>query len=450
MSDVAAMAAATPASRDRYVDFLRVASLGGVILGHFLMAVVDDRPGASADGHSFLFTNVLALAAWTRPATWLLQVMPIFFVVGGFAHATSWRSLRRRGGGYADFARARVARLVWPALVFVVVGMVAGLVVEGSLGTGTKYSAVLQIAGQLLWFIGIYLIAAGLAPVMLRLHERFGWRALAALVAAVALVDWLRLGVGVGGVEWLNFAFVWVTLHQLGFFYADGVPDRVGPRRLGLGLLGVGAGAAALLMWLGPYGTAMVSYDGEKLSNLAPPTVVLLAFGVAQSGALLLARGPVRRWLERPRVWAAVIAGGAVAMTAFLWHFSALIGMYVGWHLVFSPMREPMTAGWWWMRVPQLVVFLALVAALVAVFRRFDRPPRREEVVGPAAWRAALAGAGVACAIVGMIGYAVVGFRGIATFYVVHVAGVPLTAAASFVLVVASAALTSVAVARRR
>ncbi len=118
MTDVAAMAAATPATRDRYVDFLRVASLAGVILGHFLMAVVDDRPEATG-GHSFVFTNILALAPWTRPATWVLQVMPIFFVVGGFAHATAWRSLARRGGGYADFARARVARLVWPALVFV-------------------------------------------------------------------------------------------------------------------------------------------------------------------------------------------------------------------------------------------------------------------------------------------------------------------------------------------
>ncbi len=448
MSDVAAMAAATPATRDRYVDFLRVASLAGVILGHFLMAVVDDRPAATG-GHSFLFTNVLALAAWTRPATWLLQVMPIFFVVGGFAHATSWRSLRRRGGGYADFARARVARLVWPALVFVAVGMVVGLVVEGILGTDTKYSAVLQIAGQLLWFIGIYLIAAGLAPVMLRLHERFGAWALAALVASVALVDWLRLGVGVGGVQWLNFALVWVTLHQLGFFYADGVADRVGPRRLGLAMLGVGAGAAALLMWLGPYGTAMVSYDGEKLSNLAPPTVVLLAFGVAQAGALLTVRAPVARWLERPRVWGAVIAGGAVAMTAFLWHFSALIGMYVGWHLLFSPMREPMTAGWWLVRIPQFVVFLALVAALVAAFRRFDRPPRRAEVIGPSAGRAALAAVGVACAIVGMLGYAVVGFRGITSLYSVDIVGVPMTAAVSFALVVASAGLTSLAVARR-
>jgi len=450
MSDVVSLAAATPSTRDRYVDFLRVASLGGVILGHFLMSVVEDRPGAIKDG-AFDFTNILAVEPWTRPGTWLLQVMPIFFVVGGFAHAVSWRSLMRRGGGYADFARARIGRLVIPALAFVSIGMVVGAVVEWRLGERNDYVSVLQIAGQLLWFIGIYLIAASLAPPMLRLHERFGWRTLAGLSAAVVSVDVLRLGLDVDGVRWLNFAFVWLFVHQLGFFYADGVADRLGARRLGGAMLGIGAGGAALLMWLGPYGTAMVSYPGEKLSNLAPPTVVLALFGVAQAGALLMVRAPVRRWLDRPRVWRTVIAGGGLAMTAFLWHFTALILMYVGCHLVWpGRLPEPATAAWWWARIPQLFVFLVLVAILVAAFRGFDRPPRRGGVVGGSWWRTTLAGFGVASAIVGMLGFAVVGFRGVLGGYVAHVAGVPMTAVAAFALVVGAAALSRLAVRPRR
>src|SRR5690554_3519379 len=119
MSSVAQLAAATPATRDRYVDFLRVASLAGVVGGHFLMAVVVLPQGP--DSPPFTFTNILAVEPWTRWGTWLLQVMPVFFVVGGFAHIKSWRSLRARGGGYADFVRVRVIRLVRPAVVFVAV-----------------------------------------------------------------------------------------------------------------------------------------------------------------------------------------------------------------------------------------------------------------------------------------------------------------------------------------
>jgi hypothetical protein len=459
MSQAQAIADATPTTRDRYVDFLRVASLGGVILGHFLMAVVDDRPGVVTDG-AFSFTNILALEAWARPGTWILQVMPIFFVVGGFAHATSWRSLRRRGGGYADFARARIGRLVTPALVFISVGMVAGAVVEGTLGKNNDYEPVMQVAGQLLWFIGIYLIAAGFAPPMLRLHERFGWRVLAGLLAAVIAVDVLRLAVtsvGIGGTEvsldgvkWLNFAFVWLCIHQVGFFYADGVTDRLGARRLGAWMFGLGVSATALLTWLGPYGTSMVSFPGETLSNLTPPTVVLVTFGIAQAGVLLLFRERVSRWLERPRVWRTVIAGGALAMTAYLWHFWALILMYVGFHLWAGPLPEPTTAAWWWLRIPQFVVFLVLVAVLVTAFRWADAPPRRREVAGPRWWQATVAAVGVAAAIVGMLGFAVVGFRGVLSGFVAHVVGVPMTAVASAVLVFASAALTWLASRPRR
>lgn len=448
-----ALANATPDTRDRFVDFLRVASLLGVILGHFTMAVVFLRP--HADPATIEFTNVLELAPWTRWATLALQVMPIFFVVGGFAHATAIRSLRARGGGYADFVNARISRLVRPALVFVAVWVVVGLVVDASADDRLDIGPVLQIAGQLLWFIGIYLIAAAFAPALLRAHERFGWRALAALVVASVLVDTLRLAADVDGVKWLNFAFVWLALHQLGFFYADGVAGPVSRpsrgRRLGGTMLAVGAATIAALALLGPYGVAMVSYEGETLSNLAPPTVSLFAFGVAQAGALLLVRPSVTRWLSRRRPWRAVIVGGAVAMTAFLWHFTALIGVYLAlWIAGVTLDDSPTTAAFWWIKLAVLVPFLVVVAALVVVFRRCDRPPPRAEVVGPSVTRSALAVLGVVCAIVGMIGFAATGFRGLATGYVAHVVGVPMTAWAAAVLVAASAVITRLAVSTRR
>lgn len=444
-----ALASATPDTRDRFVDFLRVASLLGVILGHFLMAVVFIYPNANPA--TIEFTNVLELAPWTRWGTLVLQVMPIFFVVGGFAHATAIRSLRARGGGYADFVNARISRLVRPALVFVAVWVVVGLVVDAAVGDRLDIGPVLQIAGQLLWFIGIYLIAAAFAPALLRAHERFGWKALGALVAAAALVDTLRLAANVDGVKWLNFAFVWLALHQLGFFYADGVAGPASAprrgRRLGAAMVAIGVGTISVLAWLGPYGVAMVSYKGETLSNLAPPTVALLAFGVAQAGALLLVRPAVTRWLSRRGPWRAVIVGGAVAMTAFLWHFTALIAVFVAlWIAGITLDDSPTAAAFWWVKLAVLVPFLAVVAALVVAFRRFDRPPPRADVVGPSAGRSAIAVVGVACAIVGMIGFAATGFRGLASGYVAHVVGVPMTAWAAAGLVVASAIITWLAV----
>ena len=53
---------------------------------------------------------------------------------------------------------------------------------------------------------------------------------------------------------------------------------------------------------------------------------------------------------------------------------------------------------------------------------------------------------GVVCAIVGMIGFAATGFRGLATGYIAHVAGVPMTSWVAAALVAASAAITWLAV----
>ncbi|WP_062306601.1 acyltransferase family protein [Demequina subtropica] len=443
---VSAAVAATPTTRDRYVDLVRVGSLLGVVLGHFAMAaVVLDHATGTVE-----VANVLEAAAWTRPLTLAFQVMPLFFVVGGFAHATSWRSLRSRGGGYADFVQARIGRLLMPTVVFVAVWMVLGGAIELLWPDSPATAPMLQISGQLLWFIGIYLIAAAFAPALLAAHERWGTAALAALAGAAVAVDVLRLAGGVYGVKWLNFAFVWLTIHQLGFFYADGVADRVGPRRLGGTMLGLGAVVLLALVTWGPYGWSMVSYDGEPLSNLAPPTVALLAFACAQAGIALLLRAPARRLLDRRRVWTLVVAGGAVAMTAFLWHFTALVGLHAAlWGAGVDLAGDPTVASFWWAKLAMLPVFLVLVALLVLAWRRFDRPPGRAVLVGPSARRTVVAALAVACAIVGMLGFAVVGFRGVVSGYTGHVAVLPMNVWGAAGLTTAAVLLARLAVAEQ-
>jgi fucose 4-O-acetylase-like acetyltransferase len=71
----AALAAATPEGRDRWIDFLRAFSIGAVVFGHWLVAVVVWEGGSVEGFNALERIPVLAL-------TWLLQVMPLFFFVG--------------------------------------------------------------------------------------------------------------------------------------------------------------------------------------------------------------------------------------------------------------------------------------------------------------------------------------------------------------------------------
>lgn len=366
-----AISAATPVDRDRWADTLRVGSLLVVVLGHWLMVAV------LPDGQ---VSNALAIIPALQPLTWVLQVMPLFFLVGGVAHAHTLESAARRGGSprgrYAAFFGGRAARLLRPTLVFLAVWLVIGVVADRLGWTrGSQARLVteaLVMVPQLLWFVGIYLGVAAFAPAMWRAHRRWGLRVVVALVVGACLVDAVRFGGGPGLVGNLNFALVWLAVHQLGFAWRDGqLTPAVAYTLLGVGVVGLG-----LAVTVGPYPTSMVGLPGEQVSNMAPPTAALLAQSLALAGFAALLREPMARALARPRVWRVVVTAGAFAMTAFLWHLTALLVTLLSARALGVGLPEVGTATWWWTRPLWFLVLAVPTAVLVAVFVRADRGPR--------------------------------------------------------------------------
>ena len=86
--------------RDHSMDFYRVAALVLVVLGHWVAASLTYRDG------SFWRENPLVHLPWTQWLTWMFQVVPVFFVVAGYASAVAWSRHRHSGGA------GRQARLV--------------------------------------------------------------------------------------------------------------------------------------------------------------------------------------------------------------------------------------------------------------------------------------------------------------------------------------------------
>ncbi|MEV0245536.1 acyltransferase [Nocardia sp. NPDC050712] len=389
------LAAVTPDSRDRYMDLLRVFSLAAVVLGHWLMVVLVPEAGGGVR-----VDNALGIMPGLQPLTWVFQVMPLFFFVGGFAHAGALR----RNPGYAGFVRGRAARLLIPTAVFVAVWLVVGLAVEltgydsGLLRTATR------LIGQPLWFVGVYLGVVALAPVMWALHRRFGIMVPAVLVAGVAGVDVVRFGLGHSGFGIVNVALVWLAVHQLGFLYADGHLNR----RIAAALTAGGLLAATALVTFGPYPLSMVGMPGAAVSNMSPPTAALLAHALWLIGAALLLRKPVSRLLARPRVWLGVVAANGIAMTAFLWHLTALF-LVSGLKLALDSAGPVVgSTGWWLTRPVELTLFAAVTAGLIMIFRRADQP----RTLSPAAVGTGRAALGMTLCLAGVLGISSAGFGG--------------------------------------
>ncbi len=230
-----------------------------------------------------------------------------------------------------------------------------------------------------MWFLFVYAFVVALAPVFIALHDRFGVRVPLVVIAGVGAVDLVRFGFAGRGIGWVNLALVWLAIHQLGFFYADGSLTAAG-RRVWWALVGLGLGTLVVLtnlitffdtLW---YPRSMVGVDIEPVSNMSPPGLAIVALGVWQVGAAMLLRDRARLWLARVRVWAGVIAVNTVIMTLFLWHLTAFVIAIVALYpLGLGEPVEP-TLSWWLQRPLWLLAPLVPLAPLVALFARFERP----------------------------------------------------------------------------
>ncbi|HET6818548.1 MAG TPA: acyltransferase [Mycobacteriales bacterium] len=423
------LAAATPASRDRFVDFVRVASIALVVVGHLTIAAVVRLHG------SLHGTNALSATAWLRPATWLFQVMPVFFFVGGFANATA---LRRRNVRTADFLCRRVERLTTPALVFVAAWLVAAGLAVASGADPVAVREAAKIAAQPLWFIAVYLLVIAVSPVQLRLHQRSRGAVLVSLLGVVACVDAIRLtGLGAGAAD-VNYLFVFLVAQEMGFLYADGVLATVRPKVL----VSVGALAAALLVVLttaGPYPVSMVGVPGQKVSNMSPPTVCIVLLTVAQTAALLMARPHVERWLRRPVVWKATIAGNGVVLSLFLWHLTALVVVASAFAGAGAPLPTAGSAQWWAFKPLWLVGTGAVLAGIVAIVAPIERRSLVRQSLGNRRTGTALAM--VLLTAGGMAVIAATGFTDLLDTGGRHVLGLSVSPAIGLALLCAGAAL---------
>ncbi|MDQ3913884.1 MAG: acyltransferase [Actinomycetota bacterium] len=402
------LAAATPSTRDRYVDFLRAFSIAVVVFGHWLVAIVYlDRSALSG-------ASALDEVPAARILTWILQVMPLFFFVGGFSNLTSWRATKRKGGDYFAFVSGRVERLMRPCAAFIGIWVAVAVALHfAAPSVAQQLEPALAIIAKPLWFIAVYLIVLALAPAMLRLHERFGLAVPVSMGAAAASVDFLRLALDVPLIGYLNFAFVWLFAHQLGFFYGDGRFAGLSKGRLA-GLAAAGILALVALTQLGPYSTSMVGVDDGRVSNNDPPTICIVAHSMWLISAAMLARGRVTRWVQGARPWRGVIVANSMIMTVFLWHLTALLaGVLVLYPLGF-PQPEGGTSEWWALRPVWLALLTVLLVPFVVAFGRFERGRSVRHAARSGSLLRAAAGIGVMTG--GMAGFATAGFGNLAAF----------------------------------
>ena len=346
----------TGTARDASVDVIRSLCLVVVVALHALMV------GVSVGPQGPVLENALDGNPWFSSLSWLVQVMPLFFIAGGFSSVSQWRRMQLRGSTAGDYVRLRLVRLLVPAVVLV-----------ASVGTGLLILAVAGVPGEMvetagyrisqpLWFLAVYLGCSALVPLMASAHGKAGLPTLVGLALAIVAVDTGRLFMELPALGYANLAFVWLFIQQLGFWLADGRVGRMSraARKWIAGL------SLVLLVHLFASGW----YSGDMFSNLNPPTGALALLAIAQLMVFSLAQKRIRRWAERSKAMSLVRLVGSKAMTIYLWHMPVMVSLAGILLMVPVHLPAPGTAEWWLSRPVWLV---AVACALLPVVRRLGR-----------------------------------------------------------------------------
>ncbi|MDI3420335.1 acyltransferase [Streptomyces sp. B-S-A12] len=363
------------------MDALRAAAILGVVLGHWLVTALVSEGGALHGA------SPLTHQPWLAPVSWVFQTLAVFFLVGGYVAARGLGPVSGRrplgeglcgpGSGrgsvpsYGPWLRARLVRLFRPVAAVLALWSVATL---GLLAGGTDLGTVrtlLKLVLSPLWFLLVFGALTALTPLVARLHPLWP-------LAVVVHVDLWRFGLdGPEWLGWINLVAGWLVPYCLGAAWARGrLGDPAGVRATGVVLLAGGAVTTAVLVVLGGYPASMVGVPGTAVSNLNPPTLAAVTFGLAQCGLALLLHGPLNRAMRRPLLWTGVTLGNLSALTVFLWHQTALLAVTACGLLADTTLpglhTVPDGPGWILARLAWLPVFALALAVCWTAFHGIE------------------------------------------------------------------------------
>lgn len=367
------------------MSYLRILSLTGIVLGETLLAFAmrgDMEP------------------AWTWPFTWLLQLVPLFFLAGGHSNLLAWRAMR---GHYVTFLASRVGWLIRPVLAFVIAWLVIPLSLEMLRAPESSITAFSRLIVQPLWLLGLYLLVVAVTPVMHRLHRTAPVLTPLALTAGVVGLSFAggSISAHAGGV------LVALLFAQLAFHYADGTLWRI-PRGVLVTTAAVAFAGLVVLTTLGAQPKLQLA-EPTGYAAFAPSLGGVLLIGIAQVAMVSLPRlrGLNMLVTSAPARTLAVVR--AAPMTVYLVYLCAMLvleGLF------------GVAGGIGWFTQPRTIFAVGLIALpTLLAFLWFERRPPPEPfvpVLEPRRHWADMAAiiVGVAYGGLGVVGFAVAGLSG--------------------------------------
>ncbi|MBK64159.1 MAG: hypothetical protein CMB47_01370 [Euryarchaeota archaeon] len=315
----------TSISRERFIDFLKTFGLMLLVINSFSFLDIN------YSGGEYLIINNSYISSNITIITWFTVGLPIFIFSMGFTNLIAWYSNVGRDGSQWNYLVDRINSLLGPVLVLIFsVSIVLNVLLRTNLIpnylTTTEDGVISLVEFTLwpLWLVSIYMVMVMFAPLTIYLHKKYPYLTLLVFGLATFFIDIIEVPINYSYIQVFNYLFFWLTIHQLGYFYADGKIQILNKRiYFMLALLSYG-----FLYYQVIFNNILLNFANYRLNSIGnedPPSAYYLVVSLAFIFFLISLQTYIDKLLNYRKVWLIFSHVHSNIYTIYLWHLISLI-----------------------------------------------------------------------------------------------------------------------------
>jgi len=315
----------TSISRERFIDFLKTFGLLLLVFNSFSFLNIN------YSGGEYLIINNSFSSSNSTIVTWFTVGLPIFIFSMGFTNLIAWYSNVGRDGSQWNYLVDRINSLLGPVLVLIfAVSISLNILLRSNLIpnylTTTEDGVISLVEFTLwpLWLVSIYMVMVMFAPLTIYLHKKYPYPTLVLLVLLTIFIDIVEVPLNYSYIQVFNYLFFWLTIHQLGYFYADGKIQMFKKSIYFLSSL-VLYGFLYYQVIFNEKVINFANYRLNSISNEDPPSAYYLIVSFAFLFLLISLQKNFVKLLNNRKVWLIFSHIHSNIYTIYLWHLISLV-----------------------------------------------------------------------------------------------------------------------------
>ena len=315
----------TSISRERFIYFLKTFGLLLLVFNSFSFLNIN------YSGGEYLIINNSFSSSNSSIVTWFTVGLPIFIFSMGFTNLIAWYSNVGRDGSQWNYLADRINSLLGPVLVLIfAVSISLNVLLRSNLIpnylTTTEDGIISLVEFTLwpLWLVSIYMVMVMFAPLTIYLHKKYPYPTLVLLVLLTIFIDIVEVPLNYSYIQVFNYLFFWLTIHQVGYFYADGKIQMFKKSIYFLSSL-VLYGFLYYQVIFNENVINFANYRLNSISNEDPPSAYYLIVSFAFLFLLISLQKNFVKLLNNRKVWLIFSHIHSNIYTIYLWHLISLV-----------------------------------------------------------------------------------------------------------------------------